>query len=60
MKVPLLTRTERYTRGMVLVVAVAAVAMTAAAFMHGMVLDEVFLLAVALAVSAFPKGFRSR
>ncbi|HCQ64066.1 MAG TPA: ATPase [Rhodobacteraceae bacterium] len=55
-KAPLLARMERFTRRIALAVAVAAVAMASVAFMHGMVLDEVFLLAVALAVSAIPEG----
>ena len=53
---PLLVRMEKFTHRVAIVVGVAAFIMSAIALMRGMPLDEVFLLAVALAVSAIPEG----
>lgn len=55
-QVPLVVRMERFTRFVAIVVGVAAVIMAAVAFWQGMSYSDVFLLAVALAVSAIPEG----
>jgi len=55
-KAPLLVRMERFTRGVAILIGVAALLMAAVALGRGMPLDEIFLLAVALAVSAIPEG----
>ncbi len=55
-KAPLLVRMERFTRRVAILVASAAVLMALVALSRGMPLDEIFLLAVALAVSAIPEG----
>ncbi len=55
-KVPLLVRMEQFTRRVALLVGLAALLMAAVALVRGMALDEVFLLAVALAVSVIPEG----
>jgi magnesium-transporting ATPase (P-type) len=55
-KAPLLVRMERFTHRVAFIVAVAALLMAALALSRGMPLNEVFLLAVALAVSAIPEG----
>ena len=55
-KAPLLIRMERFTHWVAILVAVAAIIMAIVAFYQGMHLSEIFLLAVALAVSAIPEG----
>lgn len=55
-KAPLIVRMERFTRRVAMAVGVASVAMAAIALTRGTAIDEVFLLAVALAVSAIPEG----
>jgi magnesium-transporting ATPase (P-type) len=55
-KAPLLVRMERFTRRVAILVGVAALLLAAVALGRGMPLDEIFLLAVALAVSAIPEG----
>jgi len=55
-KAPLLVRMERFTRRVAIVVGLAALLMAALALARGMPPDEIFLLAVALAVSAIPEG----
>lgn len=55
-KAPLLVRMEKFTHRVALIVGVAAIIMAAVALTRGMPMDEVFLLAVALAVSAIPEG----
>ena len=55
-KAPLLVRMERFTHRIAILVAVAALLMAGVALTRGMPLSEVFLLAVALAVSAIPEG----
>ena len=55
-KSPLLTRMEIFTRRIAALVGVCALLTGIICFWRGMPLDEVFLLAVALAVSAIPEG----
>jgi len=55
-KAPLLVRMERFTRRVAILIGVAAMLMAGVALGRGMPLDEIFLLAVALAVSAIPEG----
>ena len=55
-KAPLLVRMEEFTHRVAIIVGIASLIMAAVAFMRGMPVDEVFLLAVALAVSAIPEG----
>lgn len=55
-KAPLLVRMERFTHRVAMLVAVAALLMAGVALTRGMPLEEVFVLAVALAVSAIPEG----
>lgn len=55
-KAPLLVRMERFTRRIAIIVGIAAVIMAGVALSRGMPLNEIFLLAVALAVSAIPEG----
>ena len=55
-KPPLLVRMERFTHKVALIVVIAAILMALIAFNMGTPLDEVFLLAVALAVSVIPEG----
>ena len=55
-KAPLLVRMEKFTHRVAIIVGVAAIIMSIIALMRGMPIDEVFLLAVALAVSAIPEG----
>ena len=47
---------EKFTHRVAIIVGVAAIMMSAIALMRGMPINEVFLLAVALAVSAIPEG----
>lgn len=55
-KAPLLVRMEKFTHRVAIIVGVAALIMATVALMRGMPVEEVFLLAVALAVSAIPEG----
>jgi Ca2+-transporting ATPase len=55
-KAPLQIRMEIFTRRVALVVGLAAIAMFAVAVIRGTPLGEMFLLAVALAVSVIPEG----
>jgi len=55
-KPPLLVRMERFTTGIGIAVGVAVVLMAGVAMLQGATLADVFLLAVALAVSAIPEG----
>ena len=55
-KPPLLLRMERFTRRIAIAVAIAAVLVAAMQLTRGHPLGEIFLLAVALAVSAIPEG----
>jgi magnesium-transporting ATPase (P-type) len=53
---PLLVRMQRFTYRVAIAVGVAAVLMVAVALVRGTPLAEIFVLAVALAVSAIPEG----
>jgi len=55
-KAPLLIRMEKFTQRIAFIVAIAAIIMAGTALTRGMPLSEIFLLAVALAVSAIPEG----
>ena len=55
-KAPLMIRMESFTNKVAILVASAAMLMAAMAFYRGMELGEIFMLAVALAVSAIPEG----
>ncbi len=55
-KAPLLVRMEKFTHKVAIIVAIAAILMAAIAFMRGMAFADMFMLAVALAVSAIPEG----
>ncbi len=55
-KAPLLVRMESFTHRVAILVAVAALIMAGVALARGMPLNEIFFLAVALAVSAIPEG----
>ncbi len=55
-KAPLLLRMETFTHRVALMVGLAAILMAAVTLSRGMPLSEIFLLAVALAVSAIPEG----
>ena len=55
-RAPLLIRLERFTHRVAIIVGVAAIIMAAVALLRGMPITEIFLLAVALAVSAIPEG----
>lgn len=55
-KPPLLLRMERFTFRIAVLVGIAATITATVAFSRGMPINEVFLLAVALAVSAIPEG----
>jgi len=55
-KAPLLVRMERFTRWVAVAMGVATVVMAGVAWLHGMALVEIFLVAVALAVAAIPEG----
>lgn len=55
-KAPLLVRMERFTHRVALIVGLSALLMAAVALSRGMPLNEIFFLAVALAVSVIPEG----
>ena len=55
-KAPLLVRMERFTHRVAMLVGIAALIMAAIALSRGMPMEDVFLLAVALAVSTVPEG----
>ncbi len=55
-KAPLLVRMETFTHRVAIIVGVAALVMAGVALTRGMPLAEIFLLAVALAVSVIPEG----
>jgi len=55
-KAPLLVRMEKFTHWVAMLVGIAALLMAAVALSRGMPPGEIFLLAVALAVSAIPEG----
>jgi Ca2+-transporting ATPase len=55
-KPPLIIRIERFTLGIALLVGVAVVIVAGVSIARGVPLAEIFLLAVALAVSAIPEG----
>jgi len=55
-KPPLLVRMEQFTRRIAVAVGLAALAVAAVELARGAPLSEIFLLAVALAVSAIPEG----
>jgi magnesium-transporting ATPase (P-type) len=55
-KAPLVLRMERFTQRIAIIVVIAALIMSGIALSRGMPLTEIFLLAVALAVSAIPEG----
>jgi Ca2+-transporting ATPase len=55
-KPPLLLRMERFTQRIAMAVAVAAILVAVVLLVRGHPLEEIFLLAVALAVSAIPEG----
>ncbi len=55
-RAPLVERMERFTRWIAVLVAMAALLMALVALWRGMPLNEVFLMAVALAVSVIPEG----
>ena len=55
-KAPLLIRMEKFTHRIAIIVGLAALIMSSIALLRGMPINEVFLLAVALAVSAIPEG----
>ena len=53
---PLVVRMERFTHNIALLVGIAALLLAGVALWRGMPLQEIFLLAVALAVSVIPEG----
>ena len=55
-KAPLMLRMEAFTQRITLIVIIAATIMSVIALLQGMVISDVFLLAVALAVSVIPEG----
>ncbi|MDX1698958.1 MAG: HAD-IC family P-type ATPase, partial [Thiohalobacterales bacterium] len=55
-KAPLLVRMERFTHRVAVLIGLAALLMAGVALARGVPLEEIFLLAVALAVSAIPEG----
>jgi len=55
-KAPLLVRMEVFTQRVAILVGIAALIMAGFALSRGMPLSEIFLLTVALAVSAIPEG----
>ena len=55
-KPPLLVRMERFTRRIAIIVGLAAILMAAVSIARGMPITDIFMLAVALAVSVIPEG----
>jgi magnesium-transporting ATPase (P-type) len=55
-KAPLMVRMERFTHRIAIIVGLAALLMAAVSLSRGMPFDEIFMLAVALAVSVIPEG----
>ncbi len=55
-KAPLMIRMEKFTQKIAILVACAALLMAAVSLTRGMPAGEIFMLAVALAVSAIPEG----
>ncbi len=55
-KPPLLVRMERFTHRIAIIVGLAALLMAAVSISRGMPFAEIFMLAVALAVSVIPEG----
>jgi len=55
-RAPLMERMERFTRRVAIIVGVATLGMALMALLRGLPLHEVFLQAVALAVSVIPEG----
>lgn len=55
-KPPLLTRMERFTQRIAILVGISASLLALSAFIQNMPFNEIFMLAVALAVSAIPEG----
>ncbi len=55
-KPPLLVRMERFTHRIAIIVGLAALLMAAVSITRGMPFAEIFMLAVALAVSVIPEG----
>ena len=55
-KTPLLIRMESFTQRVTIVVGISTILVGAVALSRGMPLNEIFLLVVALAVSAIPEG----
>jgi len=55
-KAPLMIRMEKFTRRVAIVIGIAVIIMAAVAMSRGTPFTEIFLLAVALAVSAIPEG----
>lgn len=55
-RAPLMERMERFTRRVAIIVGVATLVMASTALFRGLPLHEVFLQAVALAVSVIPEG----
>ena len=55
-KPPILVRMEKFAHWVALIVGIAALIMAAVALARGMPMAEIFLLAVALAVSVIPEG----
>ena len=53
---PLLVRMEVFTRRIAMIVAIAALLMSVVSLLRGMPLGDIFMLAVALAVSVIPEG----
>ena len=55
-KLPLLVRMEKFTRRIAMIVGLAAILMAAVSIFRGMPYSDIFMLAVALAVSVIPEG----
>jgi len=55
-KAPLIVRMEKFTQRIAIIVGIASILMAIIAFSRGMPISEIFLLAVALAVSTIPEG----